>query len=216
LVWTFAQGLIPATNEPEHVDGKAEWSHVAVLAWTGMRGGVSLAAALAIPLETAAGPFPFRDLLIFITFVVLLATLVGQGATLPLLIKKLKVKDDGADLREERIALGTTARAALERVDDLEREGKYPREILELHRRRLEARWTEFRSAESDPKAAELTGLYRKAQCELLDIQRSRLIELRDTGKIDNTVLRRVQRVLDLQTLEAQLLSSTGHESIEE
>ena len=90
LIWTFAQGLLPITNEPEHAEGKADWSHVALLAWTGMRGGVSLAAALAIPFETVAGPFPFRDLLIFLTFVVLLVTLVGQGGTLPWLIRWLQ------------------------------------------------------------------------------------------------------------------------------
>ncbi len=110
ILWTFLQGLNPATNEPEHVDGKAQWSHVAILAWTGMRGGVSLAAALAIRLETSAGLFPQRNLLIFLTFCVLLATLVGQGGTLPLLIRTLGLKDDGADEREERIALAKTAR----------------------------------------------------------------------------------------------------------
>jgi CPA1 family monovalent cation:H+ antiporter len=100
IIWTFAQGLLPITNEPEHVEGKADWSHVAVLAWTGMRGGVSLAAALAIPLETRAGHFPQRDLLIFLTFCVLLATLVMQGSTLPALIRWLGVKDDGAPWRD--------------------------------------------------------------------------------------------------------------------
>ena len=96
LIWTFAQGFLPVTNEPEHESGKADWSHVALLAWTGMRGGVSLAAALAIPFETAAGPFPFRNLVIFLTFVVLLVTLVGQGGTLRWLIRWLRIKDDGA------------------------------------------------------------------------------------------------------------------------
>jgi len=216
LLWTFAQALLPATNEPEHVEGKADWSHVAILGWTGMRGGVSLAAALAIPLETAAGAFPFRDLLIFLTFAVLLATLVGQGATLPLLIKKLGVKDDGAAEREERVALAVTAHAALERVDELEREKAFPHDVLELHRMRLQARWAEFGSEAVDPVAAQRTADYRNAQCVLLDAQRRQLIKLRDEGKIDNTVLRRVQRVLDLQTLEAQLLGATGHQPIED
>jgi monovalent cation/hydrogen antiporter len=216
LAWTFAQGLLPVTNEPEHVKGKADWSHVALLGWTGMRGGVSLAAALAIPLETTAGPFPFRDLLIFITFGVLLATLVGQGGSLPLLIRMLGIKDDGAAEEEERLALAATARAAIERIGELERDGTLPHDILELHRRRLEARWGEFSPAERDPEAARVTAVYRQTQCDLLDIQRARLIQLRDEGKIDNTVLRRVQRVLDLQTVEMQLLGVTGHSELEE
>jgi Na+/H+ antiporter len=214
LAWTFAQGLLPATNEPEHVGGKADWSHVSILAWTGMRGGVSLAAALAIPLETSAGPFPYRDLLIFITFVVLLATLVGQGGTLPYIIRWLRVKDDLAAQGEERIALAATARAGLECLDELEREGSVPSSILEVQRKRLRARYAEF--GESAEDAAETTAAFRRVERRLLDTQRKRLIELRAKGKIDNTVMRRVLGVLDLQAVEIGLLASTGHENIEE
>jgi monovalent cation/hydrogen antiporter len=215
LAWTFAQGLLPATNEPEHVSGKADWSHVALLAWTGMRGGVSLAAALAIPLETVAGPFPFRDLLIFITFVVLLATLVGQGGTLPWLIRWLKIKDDGAAAREERLALMATARAGIECLDTLERDKMYPKDVLELHRRRLETRLEEFTPSPGRLQAAQKTALFRAAQREIVEAQRHKLIQLRARGKIDNTVLRRLQQALDLQAIEVQLLDSAGHSDVE-
>ncbi len=216
LIWTFAQGLLPATNEPEHVEGKADWSHVGILAWTGMRGGVSLAAAVAIPLETTAGPFPLRDLLIFLTFVVLLATLVGQGATLPYLIRWLRVRDDDAAVTEERLALAVTARAAIARIDELEHQETFPHDVLELHRRRLQARLAEFSSTHGEGGAARATALFRDAQRELIETQRRQLIALRQEGKIDNTVLRRLQRVLDLQTVEIQLLGETGHSDIEE
>ena len=216
LAWTFAQALLPATNEPEHVDGKADWSHVMIVGWTGMRGGVSLAAAFAIPLETVAGPFPFRDLLIFITFVVLLATLVGQGGTLPFLIRALHVADDGAAEAEERLALATTAQAGLDRIDQLEREGVASHSILELHRRRLATRWAEFGETVPNPAAARATSQYREITKDLLGAQRASLIRLREDGKIDNTVLRRVQRLLDLQTIEMDLLGDTGHAEIEE
>ncbi len=216
IAWTFAQGLLPVTNEPEHVSGRADWSHVALLSWTGMRGGVSLAAALAIPLETVAGPFPFRDLLIFITFVVLLVTLVGQGGTLPWLIRWLKIKDDGAAIREERLALMTTARAGLERLDQLERNGNFPPEVLELHRKRLEARLAEFTAEGTETRAARTTALFRRAERELIAAERAKLIELRERGRIDNTVMRRLQRVFDLESVEIQVLGSTGHADIEE
>ncbi len=208
LIWTFAQGFIPETSVPEHKEG-ADWSHVAVLAWTGMRGGVSLAAALAIPLETSAGPFPNRDLLIFLTFCVLLATLVLQGGTLPYIIRWLNVKDDGADQREEAQALAVTAKAALVRITELEREGNLPGKMAESLRLHFRARFAEF-AGDGDEEAARLTAQYRDAECELLNIQRKVLVALRDKGEIDNTVLRRIQRLLDLETTIVQLLGVTG------
>ena len=216
LAWVFAQGLVPETNEPEHVEGKADWSHVAVLAWAGMRGGISLAAALAIPLEAAAAPFPDRDLIIYLTFCVLVATLIGQGGTLPFLLRWMKVTDDGTDEREERTALAVTAKAALKRLDELAQGGETPKEVCEILRRRFRRRWAEFGGGEGDGVAAHDAVTLRKFEGELLDAQRAALIRLRSEGRIDNTVMRRVQRLLDLQSEEADLLESTGHADIEE
>jgi CPA1 family monovalent cation:H+ antiporter len=216
LVWTFAQGLLPITNEPEHARGKPDWSHVALLAWTGMRGGVSLAAALAIPLETVAGPFPYRDLLIFLTFIVLLVTLIGQGGTLPWIIRRLHIKDDGEATREERLALRATAHAGLDCLERLRQSGKYPQEILDLHRRRLQTRVEEFGDGAISARGTLKTTLFREAQRELLEAQRAKLIELRARGKIDNTVLRRLQRVFDLQSVEISVLDATGQPDLEE
>jgi hypothetical protein len=81
-------------------------------------------------------------------------------------------------------------------------------------RGRLQARYKEFGTV-PDEAAARVTETYRRTQCDLLDVQRRRLIELRSQGKIDNTVLRRVQRVLDLQTIETQLLRTTGHAELD-
>jgi len=212
FVWTFAQGLLPFTNEPEHAEGKADWSHVGVLAWSGMRGGVSLAAALAIPFETASGPFPGRNLIIYLTFCVLLATLVGQAGTLPLLIRWLHVTDDGTDEREERLALAHTAKAALKQIEKMRRSNEVPAPMLDALRKRFGTRWQEF--AAMDSQAAEVarnTSLYRKLESDLLTAQRVELIALRDRGKIDNTVMRRIQLLLDLETIELEILGSTGH-----
>jgi monovalent cation/hydrogen antiporter len=93
------------------------------LSWAGMRGAVSLAAALALPLSTDAGaPFPGRDLILFLTFSVILATLVGQGLTLPLLIRALGLEDDGGEAREDAKARIRAAEAALARLAELEAE----------------------------------------------------------------------------------------------
>jgi CPA1 family monovalent cation:H+ antiporter len=215
ILWTFAQGLLPITNEPEHAAGKPDWSHVAIISWAGMRGGVSVAAALAIPLETAAGPFPNRNLLIFLTFCTLLATLVLQGGSLPYLIRLLGIRDDGADEAEEAAALAETAKAALARIEELERGGTIPKRILDHLRARFSVRWAEFGEDGRDD-VARATELYRQVERELLDAERRRLIALRDEGTIDNTVMRRIQRLLDLETEEVELLANTGHSSLKD
>jgi monovalent cation/hydrogen antiporter len=213
LIWTFAQGLLPFTNEPEHAEGKADWSHVAVLAWSGMRGGVSLAAALAIPFETASGPFPGRDLIIYLTFCVLLATLVGQAGSMPLLIRWLHVTDDGTDAREERLALARTAKAALIEIEKLRHSNEIPEPMLVALKQRFGTRWQEFAASDSQAavEAARSTALYRKLESDLLNAQRKELFALRDHGKIDNTVMRRIQTLLDFETAELDILGSAGH-----
>lgn len=119
-----------------------------IVGWSGMRGAVSLAAALAIPLEGTAGePFPERDLIIFLTFGVIFATLVLQGLTLPALIRRLEVPGDDVEEREElRARLGATD-AALERLDELAGEDwtradtvERLRALYDYRRRRLSAR----------------------------------------------------------------------------
>ncbi len=212
LLWVFAQALLPATNAPEHRDGKPDWSHVTVLAWSGMRGGISLAAALAIPFEVASRPFPDRDLIIFLTFCVLLATLVVQGGTLPLILRWLNVRDDGADRREERLALAYTAKAALKCLDDLSRHGSAPPQIIDSLRNRFRRRWREFsREDQAAGSTAKDAAQYRDVLSQALSAQRNALLELRREGKVDNTVMRRVQRLLDLEDEEIDIWETTGH-----
>jgi NhaP-type Na+/H+ or K+/H+ antiporter len=121
-------------------DPYPSWRYLMILGWTGMRGVVSLAAALAIPLSidgTAGGqPFPYRPLILFLTFMVILATLVVQGFSLPLLIRWLGVTDDGTMEQEERQPRLQANRAALARLNAI---GEYdPAKADALHRRRVE------------------------------------------------------------------------------
>jgi len=93
---------------------------VTIVAWTGMRGVVSLAAALALPMEAGTGtPFPGRDLILFFTFVVILVTLVLQGLTLPPIIRWLGIHDDGLEAKEEKSARLKANQAALARLKKL-------------------------------------------------------------------------------------------------
>ncbi|MBV8489580.1 MAG: Na+/H+ antiporter, partial [Candidatus Eremiobacteraeota bacterium] len=191
LAWVFGQGLLPATNYPQHPTG-ADWAHVSVVAWSGMRGGVSLAAALAIPLETAAGPFPQRELIIFLTFCVMLGTLVLQGGTLPLVIRWLKVRDDGTDTREERIALAHCAKAALGRLKELKERQQIPLGLYRSLEARFASRLGEFSIMAHDADLAKASDLYRHLTSELLEAQRAELMDLTKRRKIDNTVMRQV------------------------
>ena len=216
LVWVFTQGLIPETNYPQHARGKADWAHVSVLAWSGMRGGISLAAALAIPLETMAGPFPQRELIIFLTFCTMIGTLVLQGGTLPLLIEWLKVRDDGVDTREERIALTHCSKAALACLDKLAERQAIPPKLYETLKVRFTARLAEFSTFAGDRSVARASDQYRHLSQELLAAQRSELIALTKRRKIDNTVMRRVLRLLDFEAEEIAILEMAGHADLDE
>ena len=107
ILWVFSAAYLPrlfrARMRPD--DSDPGWQQVFIVAWSGMRGVVSLAAALALPLTTAGGdPFPGRNEIIFLSFSVILVTLVFQGLTLPILVRALGIEDDGESHREERIA----------------------------------------------------------------------------------------------------------------
>src|SRR5919206_3576178 len=130
VVAVRAAWVFPFTYAPSWALGafgrrepRPPWQRPAVLSWMGMRGAVSLAAALALPLDTDAGaPFPERDLIIFLTFCVILVTLVLQGLTLPALIRALGVEDDDGAEREELKARKHAAKAAIARIDELAAE----------------------------------------------------------------------------------------------
>jgi NhaP-type Na+/H+ or K+/H+ antiporter len=121
FVFTMPYVIRALDRRPQQRERRVGARSRIVNAWAGMRGAVSLAAALALPLETDAGaPIPERDLILFITFALILVTVVGQGLTLPYLIRGLGVKEDGAEEEaEEMRARYAAARAALDRLDEL-------------------------------------------------------------------------------------------------
>jgi monovalent cation/hydrogen antiporter len=173
-----------------------------VVAWAGMRGAVSLAAALAIPLETEAGaPFPGRELIIFLAFCVILVTLVGQGATLPALIRALGIEDDGGDAREEAKARKRAAMAALERLTELEGEdwvvddtaGRM-RGLYDFRIRRFGERFDEASDGANEAQSLS----YQRLRRELLDAERNAVLDLRRDGVVSDDVMNRVLRDIAL------------------
>jgi CPA1 family monovalent cation:H+ antiporter len=174
-----------------------------VLAWSGMRGAVSLAAALAIPLETDAGAaFPQRDLIIFLTFAVIFGTLVFQGLTLGPLIRRLGISDDGADDEEELRARLVATRAALTRLDELRVEEWTRDETIERMRALYEYRQRRFKARAGkveDDGYEDRSLAYQQAVQAVLAAQREALVVLRDDGEISNEVMNRVVREFDLE-----------------
>jgi monovalent cation/hydrogen antiporter len=203
LLWQFTVPYVVRAldRRPSQVRRRSSPRERLIVGWAGMRGSVSLAAALALPLETDAGaPFPERDLLIFLAFAVILVTLVGQGLTLGPLINLLGICDDGAEGREEVFARVRVAEAAIERIDEIsgaewvreETVGRV-RGLYDYRRRRFSA------SADGDgTEYQERTDAYRRLMYELFDAQREALIGLRNEGAISDEVRRKVERELDL------------------
>jgi monovalent cation/hydrogen antiporter len=176
-----------------------------VSAWSGMRGAVSLAAALALPLETDAGaPLPERDLILFITFALILVTVVGQGLSLPYLIRRLGVQEGGTEEEAEELrARYEAARAALERLDELAGEDWIRDDTIERLRGlyRFRQRRVKVRSGkiDDDDGVEERSLAYQRLMHELYAVQRRAVVDLRNGGEISNDVMHRIERELDLE-----------------
>ncbi len=216
FVWVPVVAYLPRRIVPrlsrELVDPPA--GNVAVVAWTQMRGVVSLAAALALPIMTADGrtPFPDRNLIVFLTFGVILVTLVGQGLTLPAIIRALKLdRVPSEDADEENTARYLAALAAIERLDTLGANDAAAAAALQRARAASEAGRANFRRPNTPPRAAPpAAGLILSCETgeqvirEAIQAQRDMLDRLRDQGVIGDDVLRHLEHELDHE--EARLI----------
>jgi Na+/H+ antiporter len=179
------------------------WQVPVVISWAGMRGAVSLAAALALPTN-----FPARDLIVFLTFAVILVTLVGQGLTLPWLIRLLHVEDDGGAEREDAKARIKASEAALARLEELEREGWVREDTAERTRGQYRFRTNRFRAryeGVDDDGVEDRSQQYQRLRRELLEAERQAVLRLRNEGVITEDVMQRVQRDIDLEDLRLDL-----------
>ena len=170
--------------------------------WSGMRGAVSLAAALAIPTSVEG-----RDEILFITFVVILVTLVGQGLTLPALLRVLNIHGPTPWSPEEALARLEAAQSALDRLDELEDEGageEQLRRLRELYRARFQRCQAVIGGDRSASSAhAESRLRYGALRRELIGVERGALIDLRNRGRLKSELMRSIERDLDLE--EARL-----------
>jgi CPA1 family monovalent cation:H+ antiporter len=206
IVWVFAviygPKVIRATRAREPLPAAR---NVTLVAWAGMRGVVSLAAALSLPIG-----FPERDLVIFLTFAVILATLVGQGLTLPLLIRKLGI-DDGAAAagQEEAYARLVAADAATSELEQLAARWPGHLELIDNLRAQYDHRTRHERlrndADESSGEAEQELIEHRQIRMSVLDAEREALLGLRERGAISDEVHRVVERDLDLEELRMEV-----------
>jgi Na+/H+ antiporter len=223
FVWVFPATYLPRllSRAVRRADPYPPWQAVAIIAWTGMRGVVSLAAALSLPLQTQAGTaFPFRDLIIFLTFAVILVTLVGQGLTLPVLIRALRISGGQEGDEEEVEARFEAIQAALQRLDELEGEDwtrdeglAYMRRYYGKRRSMVATRFNRIdeeheKDGHEHPDGAdhladhqERRSSFQRLQQEMLTAERDMLVRLRNRGTINDQTLRAIQRDLDLEEL---------------
>jgi monovalent cation/hydrogen antiporter len=217
FVWVFpATYLTRLIRRVRERDPAPPWQVPAVISWAGLRGVVSMAAAFALPLTTADGAaFPQRDLLLFVTFMVVLVTLVLQGLTLPWAIRRLRLPgpDPIEDALQEAEAQQAAAGAALARLDELVAEDPPPPGVAEALRDGAEER----RFAAWERLGAERTGAgqyvtpsaaHRRLRQAMIQAERDEFVRRRDRGELDDEILRQVNRRLDLE--EAALMRDDG------
>jgi Na+/H+ antiporter len=203
IAWVFPATYLPRlfSKRLRERDPNPPWQHVMLVAWTGMRGVVSLASALAIPLTLPSGAaFPGRDLILFLTFVVILATLVVQGLSLPWLIRRLGIKDDRSTEREEHQARVEANRAALERLNNVKETDSAKSDARDRLRVEYEDRIRQLESYEpgGDGHWSTFSKEYENLSLETLEVERDVILDLRNRSVINDEVLRRIQRDLDL------------------
>jgi monovalent cation/hydrogen antiporter len=179
------------------------WQRPTLISWVGIRGGISLAAALAIPTSLANGsPFPRRNEILILTFAVILATLLVQGLSLPRLLRWLNFPADGAEQAEEQRARKAITGVALHYLASApegdEIHGRAIKQLQDTYRNRTELFEIAREACADHPEARYMKQLI-SLERELIEIQRKTLIDLRDSRAISDAVLRRFQVLLDLE-----------------
>jgi len=203
IVWVFVATYVPRLLIPalRKKDAYPEWRHTTLIAWTGMRGADSLAAAIALPLVLPNGNlFPGRDEILILTFCIIFATLVLQGGTLPTVIRWLGIKGDNLDDKEEHTARTKANRAALSFLALPELKRRYDHDIVERLRAEYLDRLRELEICGSGGCEEEhiLPPGFDDLEREALTVERRMIIALRNEGAINDDALRSIQRDLDL------------------
>ena len=216
FIWVYTATYLPRALFPAlaRKDPAPPWQSTFVIAFTGIRGVVSLAAALSIPIMAGDTAFPDRGLLLLITFSVILVTLVGQGFTLPWVIGKLGIAEYGRREADDNKKREISARlasidAALARLDKLEGAVAAPDTVTAL-RRRNEDRRAYFVAACQDLVRGDASNASAALQLQFVDAERASIADLYYRGEINDEARRRIERELDLEDSRIRHSAESG------
>lgn len=203
LIWTFPGSHLAywyRVHVSHHKERPPEARGVFVVGWTGMRGVVSLAAALALPATLADGsPFPQRNMIVFLTFCVIVVTLVLQGLTLPILIRALKLSAVAGPNCEEQEARRIVAEAAVNHLEGAKhKDVSEMAEIYEHLARHYRQNLASLQPGDGNERDVSEHVRYVELSLETLRVERNTAIGLRNDGRINDEVLRRLEREFDL------------------
>jgi monovalent cation/hydrogen antiporter len=201
MIWTYLAGLAVRLL-PDRLEGREtelDRREATIVGWSGMRGVVALAIALSLPRVTETEIFVERPQLLFLTFGVILVTLVGQGLSLPWVITRLGVTRGDRAEREEKHARSVISNAALKRLGQLAREMPST-EMYDTLERYYRRRVTEAENPTAPGDDSWVQGI-RAIRREMLIVERQALVDLRDQNVISDTVLRQIQRELDIEEM---------------
>jgi monovalent cation/hydrogen antiporter len=212
VIWVFPNAYLPRIlfKSIRETETRPSWQAVLLVAWSGMRGVVSLAAALAVPLTLSDGrAFPHRNLILFITFIVILFTLVLQGLSLKPLIRYLKIPiQDSETLKNQALALRVQlAESVLVHLDtnyseEIDNNETYKR-VRDRYERMIEISKKKLVRSETTDEAASFLPRYRQMLIELVDVRRRELDRFRSSNEYDEELIRDREYELDLE--EARL-----------
>jgi len=214
FVWVFTAVYARFYLRKRHGETRPSWRGVFLVGFTGIRGVVSLAAVLSVPLFANGAPFPSRDLLLLVTFAVILVTLVGQGLTFGPLIRLLKLDTDGKreaedEKRQEVMARVKSIDAALGRLDALEGAASQPVTVSAL-RRRSEDRRAYFVAACRDISEGHQALSASALQLRFVAAERQSIADLYARGEIGDEARRRIERELDLEDSRLRHAAQSG------
>ena len=206
VVWVFLSGAIDRLPMLARKRPARSWAETTVVSWAGMRGVVTLAAALSIPASISVHgvteAFPYRDVLVLVAFVVVIGSILIQGSSLKWLVRRLRLPppDRAESALQEAALLQEASRAGLARLDEATDESD-PEDVVVRLRLRAEERSNAAWERVARPSADAETPIeaYQRLRMDMLRAEREAVLAARDDARTNDEVLRRVVRVLDVE-----------------